>query len=166
MKKTFLLLGAFLIPSQLPAAPPTVAPAPNGITIPEGYQNWRLIGVSQRTENQTLRAILGNSVAIEAARKGQTNPWPNGTVLAKLNWKQKNSQTFATAIVPGEFIHAEFMIKDMEKYAATGGWGFARWLGFRQEPYGKDASFVQECMGCHATVRNQDSVFTTPVKLP
>ncbi|HUL13006.1 MAG TPA: cytochrome P460 family protein [Methylococcaceae bacterium] len=113
-----------------------------------------------------MRAILGNGIAIDAARQGKTNPWPEGTIPAKLHWKQKNSDTFPTAIVPGEFVHAEFMIEDSEKYAATGGWGIARWLGDRQQPYVKDAAFVQECIGCHTKVRSQDFVFTAPVKLP
>jgi len=166
MKTVIALFAALLISPQLAAEQATVAPAPNGITIPEGYENWRLIAISQRTESQTLRAILGNSIAIEAARQGKTNPWPNGTILAKLNWKQKASDKFATAVIPGEFIHADFMIKDSQKYVATGGWGYARWLGQQQQPYGKDASFAAECQGCHSAVQDQDFVFTTAVKLP
>ena len=34
-------------------------PAPNGIEFPQGYQDWRVIGVSHRTDNNTLRIILG-----------------------------------------------------------------------------------------------------------
>lgn len=166
MKKITILLVTLLASPYLWAEQAKVAPAPNGITLPEGYKNWRLLAVSQRTESQTLRAILGNSIAIDAARQGKTNPWPEGAMLAKLNWKQKTSEKFPTAVVPGEFVHADFMIKDSEKYAATGGWGYARWLGEQQQPYGKDAAFVQECQGCHAGAQDQDFVFTAPVKLP
>lgn len=58
------------------------------------------------------------------------------------------------------------MIKDAEKWAATGGWGFVRWKGRDQRPYGKDASFVQECFSCHTPVKDIDYVFTHPVILP
>jgi len=58
------------------------------------------------------------------------------------------------------------MIKDATKYAATGGWGYARWLGTDQKPYGKDANFAQECVACHTPVKNNDYVFTRPVTLP
>jgi len=68
--------------------------------------------------------------------------------------------------VPEKFIHAEFMIKDSDKYVKTGGWGFARWLGLNQKPYGKDANFVQECFGCHTPVKNNDWVYTIPSQLP
>lgn len=142
------------------------APAPNGITMPKGYKDWRVIAVSHRTDNNTLRAILGNDVAIRAALAGKTNPWPDGAILAKIAWKDATHASWAAATVPGEFIQSEFMIKDAKKYAATGGWGFARWRGLDQTPYGKDANFVQECFGCHTPVKSNDYVFTRPVKLP
>lgn len=143
-----------------------VAPAPNGITIPQGYKDWRVIALSHRTDNNSLRAILGNEVAINAARAGKTNPWPDGAVLAKVMWKDRQDDNWPAATVPGAFVQAEFMIKDANKYQATGGWGFARWLGAEQKPYGKDAGFVQECFGCHTPVKARDYVFTTPVMLP
>ena len=155
---------AALVVSSASAA--DVAPAPNGITIPAGYKDWRTISISQRTDNNTIRTILGNDIAIAAARAGKTNPWPEGTILAKLGWKNGVNEKWPTAIEPAAFTHAEFMIKDSVKYAATGGWGYARWLGMEQKPYGKDASFVQECQGCHTPVKDRDWVYTTPAKMP
>ncbi len=143
-----------------------VAKAPNGIELPAGYQDWRLISSSHRTDNNTLRVILGNDIAVAAARDGRTNPWPDGAIMAKLVWKDETHKNWPTATVPGKFVHAEFMIKDAAKYAKTGGWGFARWLGTEQKPYGKDANFVQECFACHTPVKDNDYVFTHPSVLP
>jgi hypothetical protein len=151
----------------LPAhAQERVMPAPNGITIPQGYKDWRVIAPSHRTDNNTLRVILGNELAVSAAREGRTNPWPDGSILAKLVWKDRQDENWAAATVPGAFVHAEFMIKDGKKYQATGGWGFARWLGAEQKPYGQNPDFVQECFGCHTPVKARDYVFTSPVTLP
>jgi hypothetical protein len=144
----------------------TPAAAPNGIQLPEGYKDWRVISSSHRTDNNTMRVIVGNDKAIDAARKGQTNPWPDGAILGKLVWKAEIDANWPTATVPGKFVHAEFMHKDAKKYEATGGWGFARWLGEEQKPYGKDANFVQECFSCHTPVKGNDYVFTHPAKLP
>jgi len=144
----------------------SVPPAPNGIAMPANYKDWQLIGISHREDNQSLRAILGNPIAIAAARQGKTNPWPDGAVLAKLVWKDAVHPNWEKATVPGEFLHAEFMVKNANKYQATGGWGFARWLGTEQKPYGKDDSFVQECHACHLPMKNNDYVFTQPLKLP
>ena len=52
----------------------TVAPAPNGTAYPVGWENWRVVTISHRTDNNSLRAILGNDVAVRAARAGQVNP--------------------------------------------------------------------------------------------
>lgn len=143
-----------------------VAPSPNGITIPEGYKDWRVIGTSHRTDHESLRVILGNDIAVDAARSGQTNPWPEGTILAKMVWFEDIDENWEAAIIPGEFVHAEFMIKDSEKYKDTFGWGYARWLGEEQTPYGEDADVVQECLACHTPVESRDYVFTTPAIMP
>jgi len=163
---TVLVAAVLGLAAAATGAADNVAPAPNGITLPQGYKDWRVIASSHRTDNKTLRIILGNDIAINAARSGQTNPWPDGSVLAKLVWKEKTDAVWPTAIVPDAFVHAEFMVKDAKKYAATGGWGFARWLGTDQKPYGKDATFVQECFACHTPVKGNDWVFTHPVMLP
>lgn len=150
----------------LPCAAGAVEPSPNGITLPEGYRDWRVIASSHRTDHHSLRVILGNDVAVEAARRRQTNPWPDGAILAKLVWKETTDPHWAAAIVPGEFVHAEFMIKDTQRFAQSDGWGYARWLGTEQRPYGADANLAQECIGCHTPVKDRDWVFTTPAMLP
>lgn len=143
-----------------------VAPAPNGIQLPENYRDWRVIASSSRIDNNTLRVILGNDIAIDAARSGNTNPWPNGAILGKMVWKDTTLKAWEKAVVPGEFVHAEFMFKDNEKWQDTGGWGFARWKGMNQDPYGKDSDFASECFSCHTPVKGNDYVFTHPARLP
>lgn len=141
-------------------------PAPNGIPLPKGYQNWQILASSYRKDNDTLRIILGNNVAIKAAQTEKTTPWPDKTILAKLVWKARQDENWQAAIVPGQFVHAEFMFKDAQKYASTQGWGWARWLGTEQTPYGADEKFAQECVDCHTAVKSRDYVFTTPAILP
>lgn len=161
------LISAFAVALSLtPGLTAAVEPAPNGIELPEGYRDWRVIASSHRSDNNTLRVILGNDTAIEAARAGKTNPWPDGAILAKLVWKDATHEHWPAATVPGDFVHAEFMIKDAARHKDTGGWGFARWLGKQQAPYGKDSQFAQECFSCHTPVKDNDYVFTAPAPLP
>jgi hypothetical protein len=63
--------------------------------------------------------ILGNEIAIGAIA-GHINPWPDGTVLAKVGFRQKAGTE--GAIETGEFFQVAFMIKDHKKYASTAGW--------------------------------------------
>ena len=169
MKTSTILAIALSLPCLigLPVAfAGDVAPAPNGITLPENYRDWRVIASSSRIDNNTLRVILGNDIATQAARAGNTNPWPDGTILGKMVWKNTTLKAWEKAVVPGEFVHAEFMFKDAEKWQDTGGWGFARWTGLDQKPYGKDADVVNECFSCHTPVKNNDYVFTHPASIP
>ncbi len=135
----------------------------HGMSYPDGWQNWSSIAVSHRTDNNTLRVILGNDIAVKAARSAQTNPWPDGTVLAKVVWKDTQLENWKAATAPGDFVHAEFMFKDSKKYAKTYGWGWARWVGVEQKPFNDGA---QICIACHTPVKNRDWVFTDPAAFP
>jgi len=143
------------------------ADAPNGIAFPVNYQDWAVVAVSHREDNKTLRSIVGNPVAIKAIEDGKTNPWPDGAILGKMVWKDRQDDHWKAATVPGKFIHAEFMFKDSQKWAETGGWGWARWLGTEQKPFGKDrVSASASCVACHTPVKGQDWVFTRPAIMP
>lgn len=143
-----------------------VEPAPNGIELPAGYKDWRIIAPSYRSDNGTLRVILGNDVAVRAARLKDISPWPDGSILAKLVWEASAHEKWPDALVPMRFVHVEFMIKDSVRFAPTGGWGFARWLGTELRAYGEDEAFVQDCFQCHIPVRDRDYVYTHPAALP
>ena len=161
----FLLPGLITLFSGMSHSE-TVLPAPNGIEYPVGLKNWRVISTSYRTDNDTQRVILGNSIAIKASRSGQTNPWPQGSILAKLVWKNTQHPIWNAAIVPGKFVHSEIMVKDSKKYKSTKGWGYARWKGENQQPHGQDDSFSQECLSCHSNAKTSDYVFTIPAVVP
>lgn len=168
--KTSILLLTLAIPlsvSSLKADTPSVKANLEGIELPENYKDWKVISASHRLDNKSMRIILGNDIAIKAARTQKTNPWPEGAILAKLVWKQKTENNWPTAIAPDQFVHAEFMIKDSKKYKNNGtGWGWARWLGKDQIPYGDKKDLNQSCIACHTIVKGRDWVFSTPVTLP
>ncbi len=166
MKTAILATAALLVAGATAVQAGSVPPAPNGIDLPENYRDWQVIANSHRVDNNTLRVILGNDIAVQAARSGNTRPWPDGAILGKLVWKDAMLESWEKAVVPGEFVHAEFMFKDSQRWQETGGWGFARWKGMEQQPYGMDASFAQECFGCHTPVKDNDYVFTLPAPLP
>ncbi|MFA5984893.1 MAG: cytochrome P460 family protein [Methylococcaceae bacterium] len=152
----------FLIAYGSLAMAQPVAPAPNGIEFPTGYSHWQSIALSHRTDKDSIRAILGNDIAVKAARTGATKPWPEGTILAKVSWQQRNDENWPEAVVPGQFTQMEIMLKNAKKYTETGGWGFARWRGKELKPWGDNADFTKECMACHISVSGQDYVFTKP----
>ena len=133
-----------------------------GVKIPPGYRDWRFISVAhEEGKLNDLRAILGNDVAIAAAREAKL-PYPDGTIIARLAWSydplEESSKAFGhlQSFVAGPPKNGvQFMVKDSSKYASTGGWGFA------QFDDGKPASEAVHnmCFSCHATVKARDFVF-------
>jgi hypothetical protein len=80
-----------------------------------------------------IRAILGNDTAIKAYREEKL-PFPEGTIIARIAWRyvasEENNKVFGhpQSFVPGPAPdwYLQFMVKDSNKYAATGGWGYAQ----------------------------------------
>jgi len=151
------LLLMTLIPVAATAATRPVAP--NGIALFQDYRNWQVIAPSYREDKKHIRVILGNPLAVRAMRD-KIRPLPDGAVLAKVAWTVRQHPSFPVATEPDAFVQVEFMVKDAVAYKATGGWGFARFVGSDYKPYGKDAGFVQECFGCHMPVKGNDYLFT------
>jgi hypothetical protein len=140
--------------------------APNGLAIPKGVADWGVVGVVARPDDGTLRVIVGNETAVTAARAGETNPWPDGTMLSHLVWDAQQNPDDASTIGPGDFNSLTLMVKNSTKYAADGGWAYGAWTGTELVSPDK-ADFDRACVNCHtATVADKDFVFTDPGVLP
>ncbi|HXW18575.1 MAG TPA: cytochrome P460 family protein [Candidatus Acidoferrales bacterium] len=148
-----------------------------GVKLPSGYRNWPLISVARvGAPVNDIRAKLGNDIAIKAFREG-TIPYPDGTIIARLAWKQVVSEENNNAIrivaekrlppdqvqklldesfVAGPAINVQLMVKDSKKYASTGGWGFAQF----DDGKPADEATLKTCFGCHSPAKDRDFVFT------
>jgi Haem-binding domain/Cytochrome P460 len=135
---------------------------PNGLAFLAGYQMWKPISATDRGDNHTLREILGNDVAVKAIAEKRVMPWPDGAAFAKVAWEAVPDGN--GVLQTGKFLQVEFMVKDAKKYSSTAGWGWGRWRGMDLKPYGKDADFAGECVGCHTPVRGNDYVYSQPVE--
>jgi hypothetical protein len=143
--------------SAAESGPPKPASPIYGVTVPEGYRDWQLVGVA--TEDaplDELRAVVGNRIAVDAYRLGKL-PFPDGAMLVKLAWKRQRSTEFAAATVPGAPTTVQVMVKDSKRYADSGGWGYGRFVN--GQPV--DQAQHQTCFACHnALVKARDDVFT------
>jgi hypothetical protein len=139
----------------------TVRPEFTGFPYDPDFPNWVPISFTDRGDNNTFRFVLGNDIAVKAARSGHISPWPDGTRFAKIAWQQESGPD--RLIYPGNFVQVELMLKDAQRYKNTDGWGWGRWRGADLKPYGKDAGFVNECTGCHLPVQGNDYVYTLPM---
>ena len=148
-----------------------------GITIPDGYRDWRLISVNHLAgaggKLKQVRAQLGNDIAIKAFREGKL-PFPDGTVIAALHWNEASSEENNKVLdigFPGAGLQSsvaqsaenvQFMVKDLKKYAETGGWGFA---DFKNGKPGNE-DLHKTCFPCHQPAKDRDYVFTRYAPTP
>ena len=135
-----------------------------GVELPPGYRDWKLISVAHEAgKNNDLRAILGNEIAVEAFRAGK-RPFPDGTVIARLAWRYESSaRNDAVFPAPQSFVagaptNVQVSVKDSQRYAASGGWGYAQ---FDDGKPNQSVPLTQSCFACHAKLpQASDFVFT------
>ena len=138
-----------------------------GVKLPEGYRDWTLISVAQENgKNNDIRAILGNAIAVKAFREG-VRPFPDGAIIARLAWRYessaRNDSVFPApqSFVAGAATNVQVSVKDSQRYAATGGWGYGQFEDGRPN---QDRALVQSCFACHQKLqkleKNADFVFT------
>src|SRR5262249_2293507 len=82
----------FTDPGQLPAQADLngAEASANGATFPSQILDWRVIGIASIRNadptQATLRVLVGNPTAVEAARSGNTDPWPDGSRISHIQW--------------------------------------------------------------------------------
>ena len=138
---------------------------PDGVAFSDfkGYEDWRLISTSKTDDR--LKVILGNSTIIAAFKSGipgNGKPFPEGSKIAKIQWKPKKSTEAPFVVdVPDTLADLFFMEKDSKRFPQTGGWGYAQ---FDYNP--ASATFTPDKAGtpacgdiCHVKVKVKDYVF-------
>ena len=102
--------------------------SPSGIAFSDfrGYEDWSVVS-SARTD-EVLKVIVANPTMINAYKAGipgNGQPFPDGSMIAKLQWKPKKSTEAPFVVdVPDVFKQAFLMEKDSKRFANSGGWGY------------------------------------------
>jgi hypothetical protein len=138
---------------------------PNGVPFSDfrGYEDWQVVSVSQTEE--LLKAMVANPVMIDAYKAGvpgNGKPFPDGSKIAKVQWKPKKSTEATFPVdVPDTLADLFFMEKDTKRFPETGGWGYAQ---FDYDPasavFSADKAGTPACGHvCHVAVKAKDYVF-------
>jgi Cytochrome P460 len=178
MVMTAAVLAVFVGASRsMSAQDENTLKVPNGLAFSEfrGYEGWQVISISYN--GGLMAAILGNPAMIDAFKAGipgNDKPFPDGAKMAKIHWNpKKNLIAPGPPLVPNTLHDIDFMVKDSQRFADSGGWGFGAFEydassdTFRpataadHPPQGNDA----KCgFACHTIVTKQDYVFTKYAK--
>jgi hypothetical protein len=138
---------------------------PDGVAFADfkGYEDWQLISTSKTDDR--MKVILGNPTIIAAFKSGvpgNGKPFPEGSKIAKVQWKPKKSTEAPFVVdVPDTLADLFFMEKDTKRFPETGGWGYAQ---FDYDPasatYSADKAGTPTCgQACHVKVKAKDYVF-------
>jgi hypothetical protein len=156
-------LGAMATPAQQDKYALQV---PGGLKFSDfrGYENWQVVAVSQT--DALLKVMVANPIMIDAYRAGipgNGKPFPDGSKIAKIEWKPKMSSESPFAVRIPESLQDVFLIeKDVKRFPDTKGWAYAV---FDYSPasgtFAPDKTGVVNCgFKCHTIVAKKDYIFT------
>jgi hypothetical protein len=139
--------------------------SPSGIAFSDfrGYEDWA--DVSSARTDEILKVIVANPTMIRAFKAGvpgNGQPFPDGSMIVKLQWKHKKSTEAPFVVeVPDVFSQAFVMEKDSKRFSKSGGWGYAV---FNYDPasdkFTADAKSPSDCgYACHTPVKAKDYIF-------
>ena len=138
--------------------------SPSGIAFSDfkGYEDWAVVS-SARTD-EVLKVIVANPTMIEAYKAGipgNGKPFPDGAMIAKLQWKPKKSTEAPFAVdVPDVFSQAFVMEKDSARFPKSGGWGYALCnYEAASDTFAADPSPSDFGHACHVAVKAKDHIF-------
>jgi hypothetical protein len=139
--------------------------SPGGIAFSDfkGYEDWA--DVSSARTDEILKVIVANPVMIKAFKAGvpgNGQPFPDGSMIVKLQWKHKKSTEAPFVVeVPDVFSQVFVMEKDSKRFSKSGGWGYAV---FNYDPvsdkFTADPKSLSDCgYACHTPVKAKDYIF-------
>jgi hypothetical protein len=139
--------------------------SPGGIAFSDfrGYEDWA-VASSARTD-EVLKVIVANPIMINAYKAGvpgNRQPFPDGSMIVKLQWKPKKSTEAQFVVdVPDVFAQAFVMEKDGKRFPKTGGWGYAVFnYDAASDKFTADPKSLSDCGNmCHTAVKTKDYIF-------
>ena len=139
--------------------------SPSGIAFSDfrGYEDWAVISSAHTDER--LKVIVGNPTMIKAFKAGTPGngqPFPDGSMVVKLQWTPKKSTEAQFVVdVPDVFTQAFVMEKDSKRFPKTGGWGYAVFnYDAASDKFAADPKSPSDCgYACHTPVKAKDYIF-------
>ena len=149
---------------------------PGGLAFSEfrGYEDWSVVAVHH--SEVLVKVVVGNPMAMDAFRAGvpgNGKPFPDGSKMAKVEWRPRKSTDDPGITVPGAVYDVDFMVKDSKRFADSGGWGYAVFKHDAESGTYTPATLTHKppqrndakCgSACHTRAKAKDYVFTEYAK--
>lgn len=128
---------------------------------PQGYRTWThvmsyVIGPQSPAydRNGGLHNFYANEKALEGYRTGK---FPDGSILIDERNKAEEAGGMTRT---GDWVGIAVMVRDSQRYAETGGWGYEVFSANNQPTGVLNAQRRMGCYNCHLKQKERDFVFT------
>ena len=161
MKVVIALVSLATLGIVLALHPNASASGTARVDYPEGYRSWThvksaVIGPAHRNFAATggFQHIYANAEAMEGYR---TRTFPERAVIV-FDWLEmrENNGVFAE----GPRRQVDVMVRDSERFATTGGWGFQRFVKDSRTEVAA-APTPQRCFACHEQLKKDGLVLSS-----
>ena len=129
----------------------------------KGYENWQVVSVSQTAD--LLKVMVADPTMIEAyrsRRSRQRKPFPDGSKIAKIEWKPKKmAEAPFLANVPDTLQDVFLIEKDSKRFPDTKGWAYAVFDYVpASDTFTPNPTGTVNCgFACHTRVASKDYIF-------
>lgn len=155
-----------VVSGAVPAQDKYALQVPNGLPFSDfkGYEDWQVVAVSQT--DALLKVMVANPTMIAAYKAGipgNGKPFPDGSKIAKIEWKPKKSTESPFDVRIPESLQDVFLIeKDSTRFPNTKGWAYAVFDYDRaSDTFSPGKTGTINCgFACHTRVAAKDYIFT------
>ena len=112
--------------------------------------------------SELLAFAKANPGKVNAGIPGNGQPFPDGSKIAKLQWKPKKSTEAPFVVdVPDVFTQAFVIEKDSKRFLKSAGWGYAVFNHeAASDKFTPDPKSLSDCgVTCHTAVKAKDYIF-------
>lgn len=157
MKRVLLVLAATLVGSALLGRQVASADDAAAVAYPENFRSWSHVKsgvIGPQHKNFASLGGIHHVYANTAAMTGyRTRKFPEQSVIVFewLEWREQDG-----AFLEGPRRQVDVMVRDSQRFASTGGWGFRRFVKDTRELAA--APTPQQCFACHDQLKQDGLV--------
>ena len=131
------------------------------VAYPEGYRNWVHVKSSLISPGHKLFATVGGFQHIYANPQAmigyRTRSFPEGSVVV-FDWLDMKDNS--GAFEEGPRRQVDVMVKDSQRFATTGGWGFQRFVKDSKTELAVTPT-PQQCFACHEKLKKDGLILSS-----